>query len=569
MTVKAARKLALQLRLTRAGCCASVAALLIFFGSESLQNATAEGDTRTISFHHIHTNENLTITYKVNGRYDDAALAKINHVLRDWRENQPIEMDPHVIDVLWEVHREVGAKEPISVVCGYRSPATNSSLRKRSSGVAKHSQHMQGKAIDFFIPGVPLEEVRAAGLRAQRGGVGFYPSSGFVHLDTGGVRHWPRMPDAQLAKILSKGQLASHFASDTKGTAIARAESARPGAMPSFLANLFGTKNEEQETTAPARASSAAASGKPEPKPQKPAQIAASGAETGNLVSVPLPTARPAKPQVYQVASADTKIVMPAEVKAEVVSSFAEATTAGSTTSPVRLAQVTTVPANDQNASDVINARGFWKGSPGAEPVEVAPSKPERVPAAPAPAARRPTTNNESKTSAAAATPWPSGSREDPLPNALSYAAQPTPIATARPLPMGTMTRRPHTETTVVAKQSEERVPSGTTKIEAPVTEPVGKVAKIGGAVRVGDRFDDPWMRAMILSPSAQSYMKTTLFGSPDFRNLGSYLHKPATALPLGFTTQDPYLGMSSEKFSGNAVMFLSSISVTSRTATR
>jgi hypothetical protein len=80
-------------------------------------------------------------------------------------------------------------------------------LRKRSNGVAKFSQHMLGKAVDFYIPGVPLEQLREAGLRAQRGGVGFYPSSNFVHMDTGSVRHWPRVPEAQMARILSKGPL--------------------------------------------------------------------------------------------------------------------------------------------------------------------------------------------------------------------------------------------------------------------------------------------------------------------------------------------------------------------------
>ena len=165
----------MSLRWARAGYCCSIAALLVFVGSESLQNASADGETRTISFHHVHTKEDLTVTYKRNGRYDEAALKQINHVLRDWREQDPITMDPHLIDLLWEVHREVGAKEPISMICGYRSPGTNAMLRRRSSGVAKFSQHMTGKAIDFFIPGVALEDVRAAGLRSERGGVGIYP----------------------------------------------------------------------------------------------------------------------------------------------------------------------------------------------------------------------------------------------------------------------------------------------------------------------------------------------------------------------------------------------------------
>ena len=563
MTLEAARKLALHLRLTRAGYCGSVAACLLFFGCQTLQNAGADGETRTISLHHIHTNEDLTITYKVNGRYDDAALAKLNRLLRDWREEQPTAMDPHVIDLLWEVHREVGAKGPIWIVCGYRSPTTNASLRKRSSGVAKHSQHMQGKAIDFYIPGVPLEEVRAAGLRAQRGGVGFYPGSGFVHLDTGGVRHWPHVPEAQLAKIMAKGQLASHFASDPKGTALARGDVERSSAKPNFLARLFGAKDDEEET-ASAQASVGATAAKSEPKPQKTAQVA------GNIkiAAVPVPTARP---QSFQLASADTKIVVPAgAAQAEVISSFAAAPEDVSSTPPVRVAQATTVPAGSQSASDVISARGFWQGAPKSEPVEVSHGTAEqRVPAAPPASARRPT-NAEAKTSGGTP-PWPVGDRGEPLPNALSYAAQPTPIATARPLPMGTMARRPHADTTVVAKHSEERAPAETaSKIEEPVGEPNARAAKIGGVVRVGDRFDDPWMRAMIVSPSAQSYMRTTLLGAPDFRHLGPYFHKPTAAPPpLSFSKDDPYLGMSSEKFSGAAVMFMSSVGAPPRTSAR
>ena len=148
-----------------------------YFRRQSLQNAIANGDTRTISFHHIHLKEDTTITFKVNGKYDQAALKKVSYALRDWRTGNPTDMDPHLIDALWEVYRETGAKEPIHVIGGYRSPATNAMLRRRSSGVAKFSQHMLGKALDFYIPDVPLESIRDAGLRLQRGGVGFYPSS--------------------------------------------------------------------------------------------------------------------------------------------------------------------------------------------------------------------------------------------------------------------------------------------------------------------------------------------------------------------------------------------------------
>ena len=153
MTVQVAptkRSLLRSVRAVSSRC--SIAAVLLF-GCAMLQAAKAAGETRTISFHHTHTKENLTITYKVNGRYDDEALKKINHLMRDWRENEPIKMDPELIDLLWEVHRETGSREPIWVVCGYRSPGTNTMLRNRSRGVAKASQHMLGKAIDFLHSG--------------------------------------------------------------------------------------------------------------------------------------------------------------------------------------------------------------------------------------------------------------------------------------------------------------------------------------------------------------------------------------------------------------------------------
>ena len=176
---------------------------------------SADGETRTISFHHIHTKEDLTITYKRNGRYDEEALKKINHFLRDWREDEPIKMDPHLIDLLWEVHREVGAKEPIWVVCGYRSPGHQ---RDAAPALERRRQvqpaHATARPSTSTFPAFRSRTMRAAGLRSQRGGVGFYPSFGLRPLDTGSVRHWPRMPEAQLAGVLSKGPLNSRFASD-------------------------------------------------------------------------------------------------------------------------------------------------------------------------------------------------------------------------------------------------------------------------------------------------------------------------------------------------------------------
>ena len=151
----------LLLTLARASVRLGVAGLFMFGANDALQNAAAEGDTRTLSFHHLHTGEDITITFKRNGRYDDAALKKLDSFMRDWRKEKSTRMDPHLFDLLWEAYREVGATQPIDVVCGFRSPETNSMLRRRSNGVAQFSQHINGQAMDFFIPGVPLEKIFA------------------------------------------------------------------------------------------------------------------------------------------------------------------------------------------------------------------------------------------------------------------------------------------------------------------------------------------------------------------------------------------------------------------------
>jgi uncharacterized protein YcbK (DUF882 family) len=606
VTVKVAHENPLPLRWTRVGYCSSLAALLIFFGCESLQNATAEGETRTISFHHSHTNEDLTITYKVNGRYDETALTKIDSLLRDWREDKPIRMDPHLIDLLWEVHREIGAKEPIWIICGYRSPSTNASLRRHSSGVAKFSQHMNGKAIDFYIPGVPLDQLRAAGLRAQRGGVGYYPSSGspFVHLDTGNARHWPRMPEAQLANVLSKGQLGSRFASDTRGTALAKGEIQRPNRAPGLLAKLSGGGKDADEeadaaaaasTPAPAKTTDSARTAKVEPKsektPEKAAEkpaVAARAPEprSAKIAAVPMPPARPLKTETYQVASATSKSVAKLEADNEIAKEAAVVASksipapvgyemASASAKPVRLAQAGNLPdqanatANNAAANDVINERGYWQGLPSAEPVEV-PINNSRVTPASTPTPRRAVaTASADPAMTASITRWPLADRSesDPMPNALAYASQPTPIAAARAVPMGTGMPRAapaaQGDTTIVVKRSDDRLPDMAAKDMAPKNDDQSSVMaskKLNSSVvRVGDRFNDPWLRAMIVSPSAQSFMKTTQYGAPDFRNFGTYMQKPATALAMTFT-DDPHPGMASEKFTGSAVTFISSV---------
>lgn len=172
-------------------------------GVRGTQDAVANGDTRTITIKHMHTKEETTVTFKRDGRYVSEALEKLNWALRDWRLDEPIRMDPRLFDLAWEVHRQVGSDQPFHVVSAYRSPGTNSMLRRRSRGVAKHSQHTLGKAMDFYLPDTPTARIREAGMRMQRGGVGFYPGAHtpFVHMDAGSVRSWPRMTRDQLVRL--------------------------------------------------------------------------------------------------------------------------------------------------------------------------------------------------------------------------------------------------------------------------------------------------------------------------------------------------------------------------------
>jgi uncharacterized protein YcbK (DUF882 family) len=174
-----------------------------WFGSA--YGVSAGGETRTLSLYHIHTGESLTITYKVDGRYIPSALEKINRLMRDWRRNEVISIDPKTLDLMWELHADLGSARPIHIICGYRSPKTNSFLKRIGRNVARKSQHMLGKAIDLYFPDVPTEKIRNSALVRQVGGVGYYRSAGgptgFVHIDSGRVRHWPHIGSSQMAKI--------------------------------------------------------------------------------------------------------------------------------------------------------------------------------------------------------------------------------------------------------------------------------------------------------------------------------------------------------------------------------
>jgi uncharacterized protein YcbK (DUF882 family) len=190
------------------GLLAGLTALALGMSAGAPQIVAAFGSTRTISLYHIHTKETLTITYKEDGRYVASALKKINWLMRDWRQNKQIEIDPKAIDLLWEMHTELGSKKPIHIICGYRSEKTNNMLRRTRGGQAKKSYHIRGKAIDAAFPDIPVKQLRYSALIRERGGVGYYPTSGipFVHVDTGRVRAWPRLPRHELALLFPNGR---------------------------------------------------------------------------------------------------------------------------------------------------------------------------------------------------------------------------------------------------------------------------------------------------------------------------------------------------------------------------
>jgi uncharacterized protein YcbK (DUF882 family) len=147
-------------------------------------------ERRSLAFVHTHTGESLDVAYFQDGAYDPSALQRVNHLLRDFRTEQVYPIDPALLDILFDLQTLVNRERPFEVICGYRSPQTNAALRRRSHGVAEHSLHIQGRAIDVRLSGVATHRLRDLALGMQRGGVGFYARSDFVHLDNGPIRFW-------------------------------------------------------------------------------------------------------------------------------------------------------------------------------------------------------------------------------------------------------------------------------------------------------------------------------------------------------------------------------------------
>ncbi len=153
-------------------------------------NSTSGIGERSLSFYHTHTKKTLDVTYSVGGEYVESALAEVNDFLADFRTGDAFVIDPELLDLIYDVRASLGSNGTFEVISAYRSPATNEKLRSKSSGVAKKSQHLLGKAIDVRLRNVASSDLRDAAIKIKRGGVGYYAKSDFVHMDTGRVRRW-------------------------------------------------------------------------------------------------------------------------------------------------------------------------------------------------------------------------------------------------------------------------------------------------------------------------------------------------------------------------------------------
>jgi uncharacterized protein YcbK (DUF882 family) len=555
----------------RAGYSCCLAVLVILFGARALQNAIAEGDTRTISLHHIHTDEDITITFKRDGQYDQAALQKLNWFLRDWRKSEQTDMDPHLIDLVWEVQREAGTKDPIWVVCGYRSPETNAMLRHRSTGVARFSQHMLGRAMDFYIPGVPLEQLRVIGLRLARGGVGFYPTSGspFVHMDTGSIRMWPRMSHEELVRVFPDGKTVQ-IPSDGKplpGYALALAEIRQRGNNPSDssietaansgvnvgtvlasnsknpFARLLGLKGDDDDDGDSAAAVTTASAAAPA-APSKSKMVVAAIERTAE-----------------KTAAATTHLAKAAETKLVHTASLIHVTRAEAATNPPP-------PPPDSNAgrfavltpNQIIGTRGYWQSQSDGAATQSALKDALR--------ARR-------GTELASADPNMTGSispftaaNQDRVPPeiALGYAEQPDRASPSEAVAAAAEATRTAAGDPgqIIAQNGMTTVAKGV--VDQPQSSFQRAIRLATAAVKVSERFDSPWLRAVVLSPSVHRFLTTLAIGARDFTSLAELMVKPASAVLMTFSS-DPTMGLSHDHFSGSAIVFLSTVTYPTRTA--
>ena len=551
-----------------------LAALVLLFGSRVLQNAVAEGDTRTISLHHIHTDENITITFKRDGRYDEAALEKLNWFLRDWRREKQTRIDPHLIDLIWEVQRETGSQEPVWVVCGYRSPETNAMLRRRSNGVARFSQHMLGHAMDFYIPGVPMAELRVIGLRLQRGGVGFYPTSGspFVHMDTGGVRHWPRMTREQLVRVFPDGRTV-HIPSDGRplpGYALALADIRKHGSNPSEMsidaarsagiqvadagvtphsgnpfARLFGLgRNNDEDDDATAAAAPAT------PTAAVPLRTRAKAAMTAAIERAE-----------DKLAAEKTKLVQVA-AKAEGKARGGEDQVRPRRFEHPRDQARRSLAARGANAEPDHPRPRLLAGRAGRHECGAAGGGGESA-WPPRPAARRGRQRRAGchrlrqpvRRRRRGSRPGRGGARlrgtdrpRRAVVCGFGRCGRSDPDRGHAARRGDPRRRRAHRRHRGDHRHEADRGPAGLRHSHG--RQQNGPPAEGG---------DDPWIRAIVVSPSVTRFLCITALSARDFRALAPFMVKPATSVLMAFAA-DPQPGLTQDHFSGSAVVFVSTV---------
>ena len=167
-----------------------IAASFAPLASASINELTDNHAKKHLAFLHLHTNETLQCCFWDDNQFNLDALAKINHILRDHRSNEVVAIDRDLINLLHKLHTLTNSRAPFEIISGFRSEKTNEALRKKSTGVAKRSYHMQGKAIDVRLADVDLKTLRDTAISLQAGGVGYYQKSGFLHIDTGRTRNW-------------------------------------------------------------------------------------------------------------------------------------------------------------------------------------------------------------------------------------------------------------------------------------------------------------------------------------------------------------------------------------------
>jgi len=599
----------------RAMHCAGVAIFALALLVSSM-TAMSQAETRSLKLYNTHTKERVTVTFKKNGRYIPSGLREANRFLRDWRRNEITKIDPELLDLVWELYQEVGARDYIYVVSSYRSPATNNMLRKRSSGVARKSMHTVGKAMDFYIPGVSISKLRKAGLKRQVGGVGYYPRSGspFVHMDTGRVRHWPRMSRGELARVFPDGKTlhlpsngkplsgykqaealersgklarvnrgrsgrtlfasAGSSAPRTTGQSVsdpgqpvrpAAGRSDEPGSNGNLLATLFGRGNDTPTPPGAVRR---------EPE-QEPRNRSVASRVSPVVEAPPIPVAKVTVAPEPVAPAAESPVVAEADSQAITLASAASlAPAAKPTAPPAAIAAADTAPPGTLDAQRI----ALQQGTP--NPAQTSPLEPastDRFDVAAILPSQKPQsglrTAAESAAVEASIPVPPTAPATDPV-AAIVAAAGPSPSANASaaavpPTPPATLAYASATATPPAPRSSaalqpsrEERqspsAPQQTREQQKPEPSVSGRIPKdqikdpLAGFASLPDKSEPKLL-------SSEGTMRHALFASlshPNQRTLNS-LVQPGNRFVSGGFAQLPYGSLRTDRFDGPAIVVL------------